>query len=480
MSGARGTADEVSALPAHAPGGRRSGRWPSSWCPRAVAFLALGNVIVSALYQTGEFGRSDSNYVWGILAGLGGRAPGLDAGPALRLRLLRAAGHAHSAPLRHAPGRPDRGLRLVRRTPASRPARSSAPMGRGRAHGLGGRGGVGRVRAAPAATRRTHRAHRAAGRAAFPGSGRRRVIGGGGGLAAVAAARGAASRAARGDRARGLRGGLPPERPRARRRRGAHPPPTRSSAAGRIATPEAATMTDPLVPAPALARKLDTLPDGPGVYLWKDAAGAVLYVGKAKRLRSRVRSYFLAATTRRAPRSRLLVRHIADVETIVVPDEVQSLLLENNLIKDVPAPLQRPAQGRQELSVDRRHREGAVSARARHPAPGHAGGTVLRALHRRRPLMRRSLALIRRIFTVRSCTDDIPRERRERPCLDYHIGRCKAPCVGWQDRGRLPRDDRRGPRLPRAARRSTCGPRCATCMTAASERTGLRARARTA
>ena len=47
--------------------------------------------------------------------------------------------------------------------------------------------------------------------------------------------------------------------------------------------------------------------------------------------------------------------------------------------------------------------------------------------------MRRTLALIRRIFTVRSCADDIPRERRERPCLDFHIGRCRAPCVGWQE-----------------------------------------------
>src|SRR3970040_20538 len=46
--------------------------------------------------------------------------------------------------------------------------------------------------------------------------------------------------------------------------------------------------------------------------------------------------------------------------------------------------------------------------------------------------MRRVLQLIRRIFTVRSCADDIPRERRERPCLDYYIGRCRAPCVGWQ------------------------------------------------
>ena len=82
-----------------------------------------------------------------------------------------------------------------------------------------------------------------------------------------------------------------------------------------------------------LQRKLDTLPEGPGVYLWKDAAGDVLYVGKAKRLRNRVRSYF-AVDFPTSPRNQLLQRLIADVETIVVPSEAQSLILENNLIKE--------------------------------------------------------------------------------------------------------------------------------------------------
>ena len=80
-----------------------------------------------------------------------------------------------------------------------------------------------------------------------------------------------------------------------------------------------------------LQRKLDTLPEGPGVYLWKDAAGDVLYVGKAKRLRNRVRSYF-ASDFPTSARNQLLQRLIADVETIVVPSEAQSLILENNLI----------------------------------------------------------------------------------------------------------------------------------------------------
>ena len=91
-------------------------------------------------------------------------------------------------------------------------------------------------------------------------------------------------------------------------------------------------MTVPRIP-DALQRKLDTLPDGPGVYLWKDAQGEILYVGKAKRLKSRVRSYF-AVDFDDSPKNRLLQRLIADVETIVVPSEAQSLILENNFIKE--------------------------------------------------------------------------------------------------------------------------------------------------
>ena len=90
-------------------------------------------------------------------------------------------------------------------------------------------------------------------------------------------------------------------------------------------------MTAPPIP-DALQRKLDTLPEGPGVYVWRGLEGEVLYVGKAKRLRNRVRSYF-AIDFPDSPRNRLLQRLIADVDTIVVPSEAGSLILENNFIK---------------------------------------------------------------------------------------------------------------------------------------------------
>lgn len=179
-----------------------------------------------------------------------------------------------------------------------------------------------------------------------------------------------------------------------------------------------------------LERKLATLPEGPGVYLWKDDEGKVLYVGKAKRLSSRVRSY-VNADPGNSPKNTLLRRLIADVETIVVPDEAQALVLENNLIKEY-----RP-RFNAVLKDDKSYPSIAVTL-------GEPFPRVL--VTRRRNIagaryfgpftdvgqLRKTLAIIRRLYTVRSCPDDIPRERRERPCLDYHIGRCKAPCVGWQ------------------------------------------------
>jgi excinuclease ABC subunit C len=184
------------------------------------------------------------------------------------------------------------------------------------------------------------------------------------------------------------------------------------------------------VPSDALQRKLDTLPDGPGVYLWKDAQGEVLYVGKAKRLSSRVRNYF-GNDFAESPKNRLLMRLVADVETLVVQSEPQSLLLENNLIKEY-----RP-RFNVRLKDDKSYPSIAVTL-------GEAFPRVL--VTRRRDIpgaryfgpytdvgqLRRTLAVVRRLYTVRSCADDLATDRRERPCLDYHIGRCLAPCMGWQ------------------------------------------------
>ena len=181
----------------------------------------------------------------------------------------------------------------------------------------------------------------------------------------------------------------------------------------------------------ALQRKLDTLPDGPGVYLWKDSEGVVIYVGKAKRLRTRVRSYVGTMDADAPPKHRMLVRAIADLETIVTPTETESLLLENNLIKEYQP------RFNVRLKDDKSYPSIAVTVRDPFPRVLVTRRKDLPGARYYGPytdvaLMRRTLALVRRIFTVRSCADDLPTERRERPCLDYHIGRCRAPCVGWQ------------------------------------------------
>ena len=179
-----------------------------------------------------------------------------------------------------------------------------------------------------------------------------------------------------------------------------------------------------------VAGKLAHLPDSPGVYLWKDAAGLVLYVGKAKSLRSRVRSYF-SSDHETSVKTRHLVRLIQDVETIVVPSEAHALILENNLIKEyrprfnialrddksypyIKVTLNEPYP---RVFVTRRFQ----SDGARYFGPYTDVGA-----------MRRALNVVKRIFTVRSCRYDMPADMPERACLDWHIGRCKAPCIGLQ------------------------------------------------
>jgi excinuclease ABC subunit C len=179
-----------------------------------------------------------------------------------------------------------------------------------------------------------------------------------------------------------------------------------------------------------LSRKLDALPDQPGVYLWKNAAGEILYVGKAKSLRSRVPSYFGpdgGATPERAA----LVEQIADLDTIIVPSEPQALLLENNLIKE-----QRPRFNIR-LTDDKSYPRIAVTLGEPFPRVLVVRRVTIPGARYFGPYtdvatLRQTLNIIRRIFTVRSCHWDLPREAPERPCLDYHIERCRAPCVGYQ------------------------------------------------
>jgi len=183
-----------------------------------------------------------------------------------------------------------------------------------------------------------------------------------------------------------------------------------------------------MLPVPeSVATKLPHLPEGPGVYLWKGRDGSILYVGKAKRLRSRVRSYF-ANDQLESVKTSHMVSLIADLETIVVPSEAHALILEANLIKEyrprfnialrddksypyIKVTVQEPFP---RVWVTRRLEDDG----ARYFGPYTDVGA-----------MRRALNVVKKIFTVRSCNYDMPAQMPERPCLDYYIKRCKAPCI---------------------------------------------------
>jgi len=165
-----------------------------------------------------------------------------------------------------------------------------------------------------------------------------------------------------------------------------------------------------------VASKLPHLPDSPGVYLWKDEQGETLYVGKAKSLRSRVRSYFSADNSDN-PKNRHLVGKIADVETIVVPSEAHALILEANLIKEYKPRFNISLRDDKsypyiKVTIQEAFPRVYVTRRLMNDGARYFGPyTDVGA-------MRRALNVVKRIFTVRSCNYDMPREMPERPCLD--------------------------------------------------------------
>jgi len=169
------------------------------------------------------------------------------------------------------------------------------------------------------------------------------------------------------------------------------------------------------------------LPESPGVYLWRDADGAVLYVGKAKRLRSRVRSY-VAADHAESVKTWALMKAAVDLETIVVPSEAHALILEANLIKEYH-PKYNIA-----LRDDKSYPYIKVTVAEPFPRVWVTRHVVDDGSRYFGPYtdvgaMRRALNVVKRIFTVRSCNYDMPKQMPERPCLDYYIKRCKAPCI---------------------------------------------------
>jgi len=176
----------------------------------------------------------------------------------------------------------------------------------------------------------------------------------------------------------------------------------------------------------SLAEKLDGLPLRPGVYLFKGHDARVLYVGKARVLRDRVRSYFQASRPFDLHKTRL-VEEIADLDLVVTDTEMEALALENNLIKQHKPPYNvrlRDDKNHPYLKLTLSETYPRLYVVRRPAEDGNAyGGPYIPA-----SLGRKAASVARRVFGIRSCKETLD-GRRPRPCLQYQIKRCIAPCV---------------------------------------------------
>ena len=174
-----------------------------------------------------------------------------------------------------------------------------------------------------------------------------------------------------------------------------------------------------------LKEQIARLPEQPGVYLWRNAAGDTMYVGKARVLRDRVRSYLGAAGL--SPRHDALLEEIASVEVIVTDSVMEALALENNLIK------QRTPKYNILLRDDKNYPYLQLTTSEAFPRVLVArrvekGGDFYAGPFLPAKLARRTMGLAHRLFGIRSCNEVIT-GARGRPCLEYDIKRCIAPCV---------------------------------------------------
>lgn len=214
--------------------------------------------------------------------------------------------------------------------------------------------------------------------------------------------------------------------PRRRDRSSSAPPVdtavTRRASNKRTADPD---FTPRIVDEATLVAALERLPLEPGVYIMRDRVGEVVYVGKARSLRARVRQYFNGTDTRLFVPT--LARLIGDIETVVVANDKEALLLENNLIKE------RRPRFNVKLRDDSNYLVLRLDPKSKWPRlelvrqVGHDGAWFFGPYHSARSV-RAALRVVNRHFKLRTCSDFVL-GHRTRACLQHQIGRCPAPCV---------------------------------------------------
>ena len=182
---------------------------------------------------------------------------------------------------------------------------------------------------------------------------------------------------------------------------------------------------------PELQSKLDHLPEQPGVYLMKTERGEIVYIGKARVLADRVRSYFLRGSDH-TPKTNVLVGQVTDIETIVTRSDLEALILESNLIK------QHRPRFNVVLRDDKQYPYLRLPIKEEFPRLSivrrvQKDGALYYGPYVPTGAMRETLKVIRKVFPLATCEIEI-NGQAERACLEFEIKRCMAPCIGNQTR----------------------------------------------
>jgi excinuclease ABC subunit C len=189
-------------------------------------------------------------------------------------------------------------------------------------------------------------------------------------------------------------------------------------------------MTDAGNAQASLAEQRRALPDQPGVYLFRDGHGRVIYVGKAKSVRKRVASHFSKAQVPSSPGHAEMVAAVEHIECVVVASEADALLAEQSFVKQY-----RPRFNIR-LRDDKSYPFIAISLEESYPRvyftrERHRAGRAYFGPYSNAKRVRATLEVLAKVFMFRSCTGPEPGRRSGSPCLDYYIKRCGAPCVGY-------------------------------------------------
>ena len=178
-----------------------------------------------------------------------------------------------------------------------------------------------------------------------------------------------------------------------------------------------------------IKEQLKNLPDSPGVYIMKDAEKNIIYIGKAKVLKNRVRQYFQSSKNH-SQRIQSLIYNIAEFEYIITDSELEALVLECNLIK------KHKPRYNVLLKDDKNYPYIKVTLNEEYPRiiitrKIEKDGAKYFGPYTNTNAVRKTIDVLKRVFKIRTCSKVFPRDiGKDRPCLNYHIGQCLAPCQG--------------------------------------------------